>query len=568
MLTNEQHTIINTIQNGPDGIYLINSIAGSGKTKTAIELINTLEGVGYYLVFGKANAVEMRDQISNESCRVSTMHALAWHSGIPFKKPSTLNKAEFSSVSHFKQKLPETLLYTKRELTGVTTETYNKQSKQNVFKQIKDTYAELTYKLYSLSIQSKEIKIAENWDKLIKNMDRLDLMFYGIDNLNLIKPVAIDLVKNKFVAVTNKEEPIELGMLPKLLYQYLHFNRLSIYADYVIVDEGQDLTEADLGIIDKINAKKKIIIGDPFQSIFAFRGTGSAFDYYQDEGILLNLHKSFRVPTKTAVKIEQFGKYYLSDSFVFEGSEETPNTYKKAIIVRTRIAMMLYIYYSNHFKFRTIKPITEEFGPVLKALEFLNFPQNYFKNELPPDLNLLHALYLEWEEDAGEQDEILFKTYVKQVSTERENIPLIQLLKVNETIGLDKFNYLYRKLIQSNKEPDKTEFIIIGTAHSFKGFTVDEVIIDEGFKDYLKKTVALDTHANMQQLKYLNVSDKRKQEWLLYYVAVTRATKTLSGYTAPLELTLEELAESFGAVYNPISNAIPQFQKFNLYDCI
>lgn len=70
----------------------------------------------------------------------------------------------------------------------------------------------------------------------------------------------------------------------------------------------------------------------------------------------------------------------------------------------------------------------------------------------------------------------------------------------------------------------------------------------------------------ISEIKYLNLSDSKKQEWLLYYVAVTRATKEITGYLDPLKLSLEELAASLRKV-DTLKPKIKQ-TKFNLFDVI
>ena len=207
MLTNEQYTIINTINNSSEGTFLINAVAGSGKTQTAVELTNTLEGVGYYLVFGKANATEMKTRVSNTFCKVSTIHSLAWNSGIPFKKPDATNKLSYTSSYYFKPLLPAdlSLITTKKHKTESKDDNESKDDKVTQ-RAIKDIYAGMTQRLYNLAIQSTDVKIADNWTRLVNTMDESERQEHG-SNLDLIKPVAIKLVKERFTKLTERQRP-------------------------------------------------------------------------------------------------------------------------------------------------------------------------------------------------------------------------------------------------------------------------------------------------------------------------------------------------------------------------
>ena len=337
----------------------------------------------------------------------------------------------------------------------------------------------------------------------------------------------------------------------------------------MLIDESQDLTETDLGIIENIQAKKKIFLGDPYQSIFAFRGTGSAFEHHKDKGVQLKLSKSFRIPIEHAKKVEHFGRNYLSESFTFKGSKHTPTTNRDAVIFRTNLAMILYIAQAGYFEFKTLKPLSEVFGPTLKALEFLNNPHKNAHADLQNDFTLLYYIYTDWVNmDKDATGGLLYKELVAEKAERTNNITLAQLLRIDSTIGLLRFKRIYQKLLEANSPPnDTSNYTIVGTAHAFKGFTVDTAHIDSGFAESLKQT--LNPHLpdqGISEIKYLNLSDSKKQEWLLYYVAVTRATKEITGYLDPLKLSLEELAASLRKV-DTLKPKIKQ-TKFNLFDVI
>jgi hypothetical protein len=229
--------------------------------------------------------------------------------------------------------------------------------------------------------------------------------------------------------------------------------------------------------------------------------------------------------------------------------------------------MIEYVEQSGNFDFKTLKPIREVFGPILKALEFLNDPVKKQGTDLPHELAILLSLYYDWVNNEYNEDyEPIFKLYVSKKASLHNNIPVLQLLRLDAQIGTQKYKYMYDKLLERNEE-DTSNFTIIGTAHSFKGFTVDEVYIDKGFQEYLRKTVMDDGQIlqNLTELKTLSVSDKAKQEWLLYYVACTRATKKITGYTEPLELSLKDLAKMFTELPANYNKQMPA-KTFNLYN--
>lgn len=70
--------------------------------------------------------------------------------------------------------------------------------------------------------------------------------------------------------------------------------------EFVFVDEAQDLTPVQLFLLKRINAENTILVGDPMQAIYAFRGAmADSFDRIYavwPDTVTLPLMTSFRIP--------------------------------------------------------------------------------------------------------------------------------------------------------------------------------------------------------------------------------------------------------------------------------
>lgn len=75
--------------------------------------------------------------------------------------------------------------------------------------------------------------------------------------------------------------------------------------DYIIMDEAQDANPVLLAVLRKQNQSQRILVGDPNQAIYSWRGAISALDRWQSEATL-NLTESFRFGPEIAAEANKW----------------------------------------------------------------------------------------------------------------------------------------------------------------------------------------------------------------------------------------------------------------------
>ena len=263
-----QSTIFTTVQSTDDN-YIIDAVAGSGKTTTVLELIRQMTAVDPELrvllgAFSKKIQLELTGKITamelNCQVTVKTIHALGFNIISYFNgkevKTELANKAGDTKV----QRIIDTLIERRKDLLPFT---------------------KLIEKAVSMA---KKLGIGVNgvcciddtkaWEDMIYN--------YGFDSYldedtetRLDKAIAASIWVLK---ESNKDTKVidfdDMCYLP-LIYN-MRFPRWCKFG-LVVIDECQDLNITRMLMAEKsISAGGRIVaVGDPFQAIFAFTGAMS-----------------------------------------------------------------------------------------------------------------------------------------------------------------------------------------------------------------------------------------------------------------------------------------------------
>lgn len=95
--------------------------------------------------------------------------------------------------------------------------------------------------------------------------------------------------------------------------------------EHIIVDEFQDTSEMELKILNAMDIRNKMVVGDVFQNIYGFRGT-TTDNIINYEGEIIETNESFRIPQKQVPMINNIIKkntikYHMEMRSSVAGSE-------------------------------------------------------------------------------------------------------------------------------------------------------------------------------------------------------------------------------------------------------
>jgi len=466
MLTQEQQKVVDTIlsSESDNKIVAVNSVAGSGKTSTALAVVEALKpNKGFYTAFNRAIIAEGKNKFpSNIECK--TLHSLAYK-------------------------------YVK------------------IFKPIK----ELTY--YSI-----EEKISYD-DKLIiiqfigdffrsKYLTLEDYINNSFNDIEHNQYTDLFMLINKYINLMEQGRiNPTFDYILKSLHIMLHYNEIELNYDLVILDECQDVIPVTLEIFKLINSKKKLMLGDTNQNIYSFLNTVNGFDLLKDT-INLKLTQSFRCTEQIAEKVENFGKRFLSSDFEYKGNPALvidSSNKSKAYIAKTNATVIERMHYmhTTKQKYTLTRPIKELFSlPVAiynaskgnivqdKKYKFLESEYIKFIKKDYPNHHLYNNFF-----------EYLLETF--KSDSQIENTIKVLLSLKNKRINIFDVMNKAKKI-----KPDPSK--ILTTAHAFKGLEADIVHIEDNLNRIIAEIITKD-----------ELNDVDKENLNLYYVAITRARDEL-----------------------------------------
>lgn len=292
MLTDEQRAMIER-----DGSFMQNACAGSGKTTTALALMQKRDSRGLYLAFNKANVEDVKNKMKAGNSAL-TIHGLA------FGHYARSGKFTFKNIGNLTNQMIENAFPAGLVLSGLPLNQFARSIRQQLEDFCKTAESEKTF--------FKEDKIYnenDEWKDFLNELRAFKL------------PVTHDMYL-KFFA--ESEIPIKY--------------------DYVINDESQDCNPVMLQIFENQDIDK-IYIGDSFQSIYGFRGSVNVFEVLDHP--VYNLSNSFRINSDTAK---------LANMIAAHRSLLTPTKYTmcKGLGTKTNIENHCYISRTNYGVFEKI----------------------------------------------------------------------------------------------------------------------------------------------------------------------------------------------------------------------
>lgn len=300
----------------------------------------------------------------------------------------------------------------------------------------------------------------------------------------------------------------------KIFHIYLAEGRINFpEQDFLLLDEAGDVNEVILEIFKSIPAKIKVAVGDNKQNIYAFNKTINAFSVMEGKGSFFSLTQSFRVSEEIASRIEGFCRKYLDEKMSFTGVPVKDNTINtRAFISRTNSGLISAIMDLNEqgIDYNLVRDPAEVFKLPL-ILCFLKRGGTI----TDPTYAHLQTDVDEWYSDPSLTSK--YKTPASYIqSLYPDDINLGSSVRLLMSVGRKRLLETYDLAKSKNNKSAK---VFLGTAHSVKGLEFDEVVIMDDLNRTLTKVLDQCTPSDEMFLQEMN----------LYYVAASRAKKSLQG---------------------------------------
>ena len=470
-LTKEQQDIISEIQKPECSFLKVEAKSGSGKTSTLVKIADAIKPKnGIYLAFNKHIATEASAKF-HKGMSCMTTHSLAYQNTV---RPLKLRVGWFNWKSIKKRMKYEFKLF------------------------VIDTMND-----FFLSKHTEFAKFVADEKADERDMDNISKDIYK---------AAHEHIKLMF---QGKIEITHAGYL-KMYHMMLaagkiHHNEF----DLVALDEAQDSAPVVLEIFQLLPANKKVMVGDPFQSIFKFNKCVNGFIELEDQGVSKPMSQTFRCNPKLAKQVESFMKEHADPDFTFIGTEPSDDEVRTVMhISRTNSSLVGKIIelMQSGVKFNMARKAKIVFELVLILIHLKPGGKIYSSEwkHLQEDVD-------EWDNDAFLKQE--FKTSFSYISDKYGEEPGIK-----SAIGVIG-NYGRTKVLEaydfaSKHEDEKNHKITIGTAHSLKGAEADKVYILDDINNSIRDLIE-----EKKELWEYTEADKEKIN--VVYVAYTRASKQL-----------------------------------------
>ena len=297
-----QQDIFTAIEETTDSL-IIEAVAGSGKTTTIVEAINHVPGSQsvVFLAFNKSIAEELKRRVTAPNARCMTLHSLgltAWKQFLSWDASSL--EVDGKKVRNIvdEMELPWGA-WTKDmgKLVGLA------KGGGLVPKELEDKYP------HGLARDTKDA-----WEE---TMDRYD-----------IDPDEVDLELVRRVLVRSIETAREVVDFDDMLYMPIITGAAFEKTDVVFVDEAQDVNGIQAEIVARMRHERTrvIVVGDPNQAIYGFRGALSdSMSRLQERFDCrpLPLSVSYRCPKRVVAKAREWVSHILHHEGSADGVVET-----------------------------------------------------------------------------------------------------------------------------------------------------------------------------------------------------------------------------------------------------
>ena len=453
-----------------DGLTMTSAVAGSGKTTLLVTIANSIEkqikgATGLYLAYNKSVATEAQKKFP-KSIKCSTTHSLAYRAVV------TPLKLSIGDLSY--RTITEKIDYdTKLEIVQTISE-------------------------YCVSSSTSFNKFASARE---------------------LSPKVTKLCIKYLNAMASGKMGCTHSFYLKLYHLMLESGDIT-YPEFTIIalDEAGDLNPVTLAIFNLLPAKKKIMVGDPYQNIYTFNHTINCFAVMHGKGKLLPMSQSFRVKDTLATQIETFCQANIDPNMEFRGIHiEDMTISSKLFIARTNSALIAKMIECNKLGIsyglvRTPKQIFE-LQLILCSLKYRGFISNSKYKFLQADIDLYY-------------------TKEKLRDTYKTPLQFIKMLHADDIEIATAINTIFRygsaSIIEcyseASKHSKRGQTYLLGSCHSVKGLESDQVELSNDMNTSIEVVVKdLKTGERIRE----DLTLEETTELNLYYVACSRSRKSV-----------------------------------------
>uniref|UniRef100_A0A8C3NEB6 F-box DNA helicase 1 n=1 Tax=Geospiza parvula TaxID=87175 RepID=A0A8C3NEB6_GEOPR len=491
-LTHEQQRILSH-KIEPGQTVKIMAFAGTGKTSTLVKYAEKFSELKFlYLTFNKAVA-EKGKMVFPRNVTCKTFHSLAFGSiGRHYKEKGKLNFSKMSvySISFLLRNREGQSLFVRGKTVSQTLGNFFSSSDEEICEEHVPLWFKNTHgHMEQVSPQEKRINVEEA-KEIWHNMKKLD-----------------GDVEKKYKMTCDGY--LKLWQLSKPQLSGYHA---------IFVDEAQDCTPAIVDIVQSQNCGK-ILVGDPHQQIYTFRGAVNTL-YLVPHTHVYYLTQSFRF----GPEIAYVGATILD---VCKGirSKTLLGGNQRGDVRGARQGKVALLSRSNWTVFEDAVEFSGRDPPakihVIGGLERFGLSRisDIWKLSLPADVRKNSKLEIEdpfirrWAESEGLAG---LKEFAARVDDRELEVKISIVEKYRDSIPA-----LVSRIRASHVSQEALADFLIGTVHQAKGLEFDTVCVADDFVQIPSVSGAF--------LRRMNIALDRtpEDEWNLLYVAVTRAKKCL-----------------------------------------
>lgn len=522
--TQEQLKAIELASDYSVKILKILAFAGAGKTSTLKLIAESMPSKrGIYLAFNKAIVDDVKRKMP-QNVEVKTFHGLAYN-GVPrYITDKLKNGSRFTQKTYVDHVLQQYQVVDDFVVTGdriLTDE--QKILRKNLGKPIDETV--------TVSIDTpKQFKILKMaMDKFLTSPEpepSHELLFKTIPNA-----LAIDLQDDYIKPIADMLHPVLCGLWNDYksqngYFQIPHDVYLKLYAlgnpqikkDFILFDEAQDADSLMLHILKGQNTKV-ILVGDPYQQLYEWRGAVNAMSQVQGE--VCYLTQSFRFGATIATNANKLLSVLgndkpLTGSNPINGTISTYDTlppHINAIICRSNVGVVesALEYASLYPRKNIFIDITGDQTEMLDTLRAIDDLKKLSDNKKSTGLCKSHPIIKYFDD---------FEQLEQYVNDFPSDLAIAPIFKLYDNHGLSQVEHIITDFASDRRKHDHD--VRIQTVHKSKGLEWDSVAFCEDFKGFYSK--AEDESNPYHPFK----SDSAIRA---VYVAQTRAKQAMFNFT-------------------------------------
>lgn len=468
--TEEQEKIISYAREGRN--IAIQAYAGAAKTSTLAMISNTDIQTSLLISFNKDIAEEAKTKF-NPSVECRTGHSLAYGAiiGRNIKLKNKLKAGKLGS--------PEGFLYFYNILKIDSAE--DRLNKYKYISYMKDIINKFLYSTYEVEDMKKLIKLYAEVNDIKSILDNIDkweeiILAYWKELVNPDSDLSI-----------SHDVYLKLYQLSKPVLNYKR----------IYVDEWQDSNPAIVDIVLRQKAQI-IVVGDPFQAIYEWRGAIDAFDLVPESFTFVSLSQSFRYSNLIGDAASRFLNLFSGKTVPdIKGIDEPKDDGKTAYLFRSNVSLVTEVvdkldtYERDCVRIYYTAPITQ----VVSTLYHIQSIVYGSEPKYPvPELADIHTLYeLEEKMEFDKELQAAYRLYM-----------LMSKTGLTETIN--RLKNISTKTMQESS-------IIYSTLHKSKGLEFYTVHLMD------------DIPEDLEEVK--KVFEENPQLVNLLYVGMTRAKSEL-----------------------------------------